>query len=152
MMNEKGMEMPIAVMIVFFVSIAVALIVINFAGEMIGMGQTQLRQFTLQSDEADFFIETGSVGSGTVARLADQCYKKNTGGYGGNKICYIAHAETEVGFSDMEVINQFLVLNPGYDPATMGDPISFEKWHENPLGRTVYIVFDEVSQAISIES
>ena len=150
MINEKGMELPIAVMIVFFVSIAVALIVINFAGQLIEIGQSELREFSLESDKADFFIETNKVGSGTIARLADQCYKNQKGTYGGDRICYIVHAVTEITFADFEVVNQFLILNPDYDVVTMGEPISFEGWI--PGQKTAYVMFEETSQTIAVES
>ncbi len=152
MTNEKGMEMPITVMIVFFVSIAVALIVINFAGQLIGRGEREMRAYSLESDKADFFIETNNVGSTTLARLSDQCYKNNRGTYGGDTICYIVHAITEVSFSETEVVAGFLSMNPDYDKETMGEPINFEGWHQNPAGRTVYVKFDELGQFIAIES
>ncbi len=150
MTNEKGMELPIAVMIIFFVSIAVALIVINFAGQIISLGESELKEFSLESDKADFFVETNNAGSNTMARLADQCYKNNRGTYGGNRICYIVHAIEESGFAEFEVLNKFLELNPGYEIETMGEPISFEGWI--PGQKTVYVMFEETTQTIAIES
>lgn len=152
MTNEKGMELPIAVMIVFFVSIAVALIVINFAGQLIGLGETQLKQFSLQSDKADFFVEAQQVGNNTVAMLATQCYNTNKGTYGIAKICYIVHqaAKEPISFNPTEVAAQFHQAT-GLDPAVLGsEQIFFDEW--DGTSRTIYIEFDDISQTVAVAS
>ncbi|MDP2974311.1 MAG: hypothetical protein Q8N60_04625 [Candidatus Diapherotrites archaeon] len=152
-MNSKGMELPIAVMVVFFVSIAVALIVINFAGQLIGMGQTELRKFTIGSEKADFFVETYAVTGSTVATLASQCYKDNLGKYGGDKICYILHQldkEAPIALDQVAASEQFYTLI-AEDPATATEEkISFEEMDGS--GRTIYIRFAEITQSIAVES
>ena len=150
MINEKGMELPIAVMIVFFVSITVALIVINFAGQIISLGEAELKEFSIESDKADFFVETSKAGNNTIAMLANQCYRNNKGTYSGNRICYIVHAIEENVFSEPEVVNKFLELNQEYEIETMGEPINFEDWI--PGQKTIYVIFDEITQTIAIES
>jgi hypothetical protein len=152
-MNSKGMELPIAVMVVLFVSIAVALLVINFAGQLIGMGQTELRKFTIGSEKADFFVETYAVTGSTVATLASQCYKDNLGKYGGDKICYILHQlnTDPITLDEAKAASEQFYTLIAEDPATATEEkISFDGMAEG--GRTIYIRFSELNQNIAVES
>ena len=143
-LNRKGMEMPISVMIVFFVAIAVALLVLNFAGQIISQGEAQMREFTLEcTTEADFFVESHNVDTTTIVRLADVCYRNNLGSYGGDKICYIVHSVNPVNAGEGEIANNFLELYP--DPKPPPPEVDLAG-----AGKTVYIWFKQSTQNVEI--
>ena len=127
------MEMPISIMIVLFVSIAVAILVLQFTGQVIGTGTAQMQRFTLNCEEnVDFFIETAILSPTQVAELVDACYNQNIGKYNGTKICYIVHGPVE------------------------GDPVSAAKTEQlgetdtTDAGKTIYIKFNEITQLVDV--
>ena len=142
-LNGKGMELPISVMIVFFVAIAVALLVLSFAGQIISQGDAQLREFTLEcTTEADFFVESYAVDTTTIVRLADVCYRNNLGSYRGDKICYILHGVNSVNAGEGEIISGFLALYTDSVPPPVVDLAD--------AGKTVYIWFKQAEQNVEI--
>ncbi len=153
-MNQKGMEMAIQVVIVFFVAVAVALIVINLASQMIGRGQEQIKEFKLDctAGKLDFFVETKTAGSNTIAMLADRCYKDNKGMYSGDKICYIVHSIDPVSLDAEQVKARLMELNQEITPENIETTINFDSWDIDPTGKTVYIKFIQLTQSVSIAS
>jgi len=127
------MEMPISIMIVLFVSIAVAILVLQFTGQVIGTGTAQMQRFTLNCEEnADFFIETAVLSPTQVAELVDACYSQNLGKYKGTTICYIMHGPIEG------------------DPVSAADPEQLGETDTAEAGKTIYIKFNEATQLVDV--
>jgi hypothetical protein len=126
------MEMPISIMIVLFVSVAVAILVLQFAGNIISRGAEQIQQFTLNRDDVQFFVEVANISPTLISNYVQQCYADNLGKYSGNTVCYIVHGNIQGNITQTA------------DANLLG------KVDLSNAGKTVYIKFNEGSQKVDV--
>ncbi|MDO8624877.1 MAG: hypothetical protein Q7R47_02245 [Candidatus Diapherotrites archaeon] len=129
------MEMPIQIIVVLFVSIAVSLLVLNFASNTFNQGQQQLRQYTLSCEkDTDFFVDVAQLTPGQVASLAKDCYENNLGKYEGDHLCYIVHGPI--------LGDPLSEINSEYGVSALNDVTG--------SGKTLYVYFSERDQKVFV--
>ncbi len=97
------MEMPIAVMIMLFISIVVGIGLISFSDTLLSRSKDDLRDLGREEREAleDRLITLPSINEANVRSLAEQCARDKVAVVG-REICYVLQGPVDGGVQNLE--------------------------------------------------
>ena len=97
------MEMPIAVMIMLFISIVVGIGLISFSDTLLSRSKDDLRDLGREEREAleDRLITLPSINEANVRSLSEQCARDKVAVVG-REICYVLQGPVDGGVQNLE--------------------------------------------------
>ena len=97
------MEMPIAVMIMLFISIVVGIGVISFSDTLLTRSQDDLRNLGREERDAleDRLVTLPTLNKNNVRNLAEQCARDKVAVVG-REICYVLHGNVQESVNNLD--------------------------------------------------
>ena len=130
------MEMPIAVMIMLFISIVVGIGLISFSDTLLSRSKDDLRNLGREEREAleDRLITLPSINEANVRSLSEQCARDKVAVVG-REICYVLQGPVDGGVQNLE--GQEIIVGHRtlvFQIEITGNPNALFMYY-NPIGR-----------------
>jgi hypothetical protein len=110
------MELPIKVIAVLFVTLIVAVMVIQFSRDIITSSQYKLEGIFDGTDK-DKILQLNTATASQIAYLAEECYSHGTKNVPYTEICFAARIDTPLSVSGSDIQNEWVAM--GQDAANI---------------------------------
>ncbi|MCF7862308.1 hypothetical protein K9M79_08790 [Candidatus Woesearchaeota archaeon] len=137
------MELPIRVMAVLFVTLIVAVIVIQFSREMITSSQYKLRGVFEDTDK-DKILQLSTASASQIVYLADECYKYGTSNVANTEICFAVHFETSIATDPGSISTEWAGIGQ--------DPTNLNLGEYGTGGNSLFFYYDRSADEVQIKT
>jgi hypothetical protein len=115
MLNQKGLEMPIQIVITLFVVLAVGTLVILFSQNVLTSTEQKLDAVGKEEISANnTLVEVTGISSDKVLQLAENCLTNNQGKTLESVVCFTIDSDTDItGDIAVENVNPQVIVDFG---------------------------------------